>query len=165
EETSTDEAHEVFETNFFGQFNITRSVLPFMRAQSTGHILVASAIGGFTGVAGLGIYSAAKAAADVMNEALAQEVAPFGIKITVLTLGIFRTPFAASSLRQTASVMTEYARTPAGRFRTFIGGLSGRQPNDPARAAQAILQVVSAEKPPLHLALGSDALEVMNAKV
>jgi NAD(P)-dependent dehydrogenase (short-subunit alcohol dehydrogenase family) len=165
EETSMDEAHEVFETNFFGQLNVTRAVLPIMRAQGSGHILVASAIGGFTGFAGLGVYSAAKAAADVMNEALAQEVAPFGIRVTVLTLGIFRTHFASTSLKRTARVMSEYEPTPVGRFRAFIGGLSGKQPNDPVRAAQAILQVVAAEKPPLHLALGSDALRVMDTKI
>ena len=160
-----EEAHEVFDANFFGQFNVTRSVLPIMRAQGSGHILVASAVGGFTGFAGLGVYSAAKAAADVMNEALALEVAPFGIRVTVLTLGIFRTQFASSSLKQTAHVMNEYAQTPAGRFRAFIGGLPGKQPNDPVRAAQAILQAVAAEKPPLHLALGGDALRVMKSKI
>lgn len=165
EETSMDEARDVFDANFFGQFNVTRTVLPIMRAQGSGHILVASAVGGFTGFAGLGVYSAAKAAADVMNEALALEVAPFGIKVTVLTLGIFRTQFASSSLKQTGHVMREYAQTPAGRFRAFIGGLSGHQPNDPGRAAQAILQAVAAEKPPLHLALGGDALRVMKTKI
>jgi NAD(P)-dependent dehydrogenase (short-subunit alcohol dehydrogenase family) len=165
EETSEDEAREVFDVNFFGQLNVTRAVLPIMRAQGSGHILATSAVGGFTGLAGLGVYSAAKAAVDVMNEALAQEIRPFGIKVTVLTLGIFRTNFASSSLKQTASVMTEYAETPAGQFRAFIGGLAGKQPNDPARGAQAILKAVAAEKPPLHLALGRDALGVMRKKI
>jgi NAD(P)-dependent dehydrogenase (short-subunit alcohol dehydrogenase family) len=164
EETSAEEAHDVFEANFFGQLNVTRAVLPIMRAQGAGHILAASAVGGFTGIAGLGVYSAAKAALDVMNEALAQEVAGFGIKVTVLTLGIFRTNFT-SSLEQTAKVMSDYAETPAGRFRRFIGGLTGKQPNDPARGAQAILKAVSAENPPLHLALGEDALGVMRKKI
>lgn len=163
EETSDREAHEVFEANFFGQLNVTRAVLPVMRAQGSGHILAASAIGGFTGFAGLGVYSAAKAAVDVMAEALAQEVAPFGIKVTVLTLGIFRTNFASSSLKGTAA-MAEYAETPAGRFRGFIGQLTGKQPNDPARGAAAILRVVASANPPLHLALGQDALGVMAKK-
>ena len=133
EETSLKEAHDVFEVNFFGQLNVTRAVLPIMRAQGSGHILAASAMAGFTGFAGLGLYSAAKAGVDVMNEALAQEVAQFGIKVTVLTLGSFRTNFASSSLKQTATVITEYAGTPAGRARGYMGGLSGKQPNDPAR--------------------------------
>ena len=165
EETSEQEARDVFEVNFFGQLNVTRAVLPIMRAQGSGHILAVSAIGGFTGIAGLGMYSAAKAAVDVVNEALAQEVGPFGIKVTVLTLGIFRTNFASSSLKRTATVMNEYADTPAGQFRSFIGGLAGKQRNDPARGAQAILKVVAAERPPLHLALGEDALGVMRNKI
>jgi NAD(P)-dependent dehydrogenase (short-subunit alcohol dehydrogenase family) len=165
EETSEEEARDVFEVNFFGQFNVTRAVLPIMRAQGSGHILAASAVGGFTGVAGLGVYSAAKAAVDVMNEALAQEVEVFGIKVTVVTLGIFRTNFASSSLEQTASVMTEYAETPAVQFRRFIGGLAGKQPNDPARGARAILKGVAAENPPLHLALGGDALGIIRKKI
>jgi NAD(P)-dependent dehydrogenase (short-subunit alcohol dehydrogenase family) len=165
EETSEEEARDVFDVNFFGQFNVTRAVLPIMRGQGSGHILAASAVGGFAGFAGLGVYAAAKAAVDVMNEALALEVKPFGIKVTVLTLGIFRTNFAFSSLKQTASVMTEYAETPAGEFRRFIGRLAGKQPNDPARGAQAILKAVAAESPPLHLALGSDALGVMQKKI
>ncbi|MDB6105133.1 MAG: hypothetical protein JWO52_5132 [Gammaproteobacteria bacterium] len=165
EETSVQEARDVFEVNFFGQLNVTRVALPIMRARGSGHILVASAVGGFTGVGGLGVYSAAKAAVDVMNEALAQEVMSFGIKVTVLTLGIFRTNFASSSLKQTASVMTEYTNTSAGQFRRFIGGLPGKQANDPARGARAILKVVAAERPPLHLALGRDALGVMRQKI
>jgi short-subunit dehydrogenase len=165
EETSEEDARDVFEVNFFGQLNVTRAVLPIMRAQGSGHILAASAAGGFTGVAGLGVYAAAKAAVDVMNEALAQEVEVFGIKATVLTLGIFRTNFASSSLKQTATVMPEYAETPAGQFRGFIDGLAGKQPNDPARGAQAILKAVAAENAPLHLALGRDALGVMRKKI
>jgi NAD(P)-dependent dehydrogenase (short-subunit alcohol dehydrogenase family) len=165
EETSEEEARDVFEVNFFGQLNVTRAVLPIMRAQGSGHILAASAVGGFTGLAGLGVYSAAKAAVDVMNEALAQEIRPFGIKVTVLTLGIFRTNFASSSLKQTASVMTEYAEAPAGQFRRFIGGLAGKQPNDPVRGARAILKAVAAENPPLHLALGRDALGIIRKKI
>jgi NAD(P)-dependent dehydrogenase (short-subunit alcohol dehydrogenase family) len=165
EETSEEEARDVFDVNFFGQFNVTRAVLPIMRWQGSGHILAASAVGGFTGFAGLGVYAAAKAAVDVMNEALALEVKPFGIKVTVLTLGIFRTNCASLSLKQTATVMPEYAATPAGQFRGFIGGLNGKQPNDPARGAQAILKAVAAESPPLHLALGKDALGVVQKKI
>ncbi|MGU3591978.1 oxidoreductase [Methylobacterium brachiatum] len=164
EETTDDEAHAVFETNFFGQLNVTRAVLPIMRTQKFGHILAASAVGGFTGFPGLSVYSAAKAAVDVMNEALAGEVAPFGIKVTVLTLGIFRTRFAAGSLKKTAP-MDVYAQTPAGEFRGFIGGLTGKQPNDPVRGAQAILRVVASEAPPLHLILGQDALGVVRKKL
>ena len=165
EETSLDEARAIFDLNVFGQFNVLKAVLPVLRQQQSGHILTFSAIGGFTGFAGLGVYSAAKAAADVMSEALAQEVAGFGIKTTVLTLGIFRTPFASSSLQFTETAMPEYAETPAGKFRGFIGGLDGKQPNDPEKAARAILEIVEAEAPPLHMALGADAVGVMRKKL
>ena len=165
EETSDVEARQVLDVNFFGQLNVTRAALPVMRAQGSGHIFAASAVGGFTGFAGLGVYSAAKAAVDVMNEALAQEVAPFGIKVTVLTLGIFRTNFASSSLRTAAEVLDAYKDTPAGQFRGFIGGLAGKQPNDPERAAQAILKAVAADQPPLHLPRGQDALGVVQKKI
>jgi len=140
-------------------------VLPVMRAQGSGHIVATSAVGGFTGFAGLGVYSAAKAAVDIMNEALAQEVAPFGIKVTILTLGIFRTNFASSSLKQTASLMDSYEDTAVGAFRGFMGQLAGKQPNDPVRGAQAILKLVASDMPPLHLALGQDAVGVMERKI
>jgi NAD(P)-dependent dehydrogenase (short-subunit alcohol dehydrogenase family) len=165
EETSNAEAHDIFESNFFGQLNVTRAVLPTMRTQKSGYILSFSAIGGFGGVAGLGVYAAAKAAVDVYSEALAQEVAPFGIKVTVLTLGIFRTKFASSSLKQTHTVIDDYAETPAGKFRNFIRHLPGNQPNDPAKAADAILQLVNSDRHPMHLALGKDALGSMRNKI
>src|ERR1700716_3722784 len=98
-----------------------------MRAQGSGHILATSAVGSFTGLAGLGVYSAAKAAVDVMNEALAQEVEVFEIKVTVLMLGIFRTNFASSSLKETASFMTEYAETPAGALGIIRRKIAGLQ--------------------------------------
>lgn len=165
EETSLEELRDIFELNVFGQFNVLKAVLPVLRRQQSGHVLTFSAIGGFTGFPGLGVYSAAKAAADVMSEALAQEVAGFGIKTTVLTLGIFRTRFASSSLRFTQTKMAEYADTPAGTFRGFIAGLDGKQPNDPDQAARAILEIVAAEAPPLHLPLGADAIGVMRKKL
>ncbi|MEM8837011.1 MAG: oxidoreductase [Pseudomonadota bacterium] len=165
EETSEAEARALFELNFFGQFNVIHAVLPVLRRQQSGHILTFSAVGGFTGFPGLGVYSAAKAATDVMSEALAQEVAGFGIKTTILTLGIFRTKFAAGSLSFTKAEMAEYAETPAGKFRSFISGLDGKQPNDPAKAAEAILKIVESEEPPLHLALGADAVGVIRRKL
>jgi NAD(P)-dependent dehydrogenase (short-subunit alcohol dehydrogenase family) len=164
EETNDAEAHEAFEANFFGQANVTRAVLPFMRRRRSGHILYASAIAGFTGFAGLGFYSAAKAAIDAYGEALAHEIAPFGIKVTVLTLGMFRTRFVVNC-RKTASRRPTYAHTPAGKFRDFIGQLDGRQPNDPVKAAQAIVRIAGLQDPPLHLALGADAVAVMRRRI
>lgn len=165
EETSETEAKAVFDTNFFGQLNVLRAALPIMRAARTGHIVAASAVGGFTGFAGLGVYSAAKAAVDIMNEALAQEVAPFGIKVTILTLGIFRTNFASSSLKHVGQTIAAYEDNPVGKFRGFMDQIAGKQPNDPQRGAEAILKLVASENPPLHLALGEDAVAVMERKM
>ncbi|MEM6790740.1 MAG: oxidoreductase [Myxococcota bacterium] len=165
EETSDEEARRIFETNFFGNHRMTRAVLPTMRAQGSGHVLFASAVGGFTGFPGLGVYSAAKGATDILAEALRGEVAPLGIDVTVLTLGIFRTDFAGRSLAHTARELEAYAETPAGKFRGFIGNLSGKQPNDPERAAAAIATLLEADEPPMHLALGPDALGVMRKKL
>jgi NAD(P)-dependent dehydrogenase (short-subunit alcohol dehydrogenase family) len=164
EETNDAEAHEVFAANFFGQLSVTRAVLPLMRQQRSGHIVSASAVAGFTGFAGLGIYSAAKAAVDVCCEALAHEVAPFGINVTILTLGIFRTRFIVNCCK-TRARSAAYAHTPAGKFRKFMARLDGRQPNDPVKAAQAIVRVAGSKNPPLHLVLGRDALAVTRRRM
>jgi len=165
EETSLAEARAIFAANFFGALAVTNAVLPTMRAARRGHVIAASAVGGFTGFAGLGVYSAAKAAVDIMNEALAEELASFGIQVTILTLGIFRTRFASDSLRHVEGVIPAYADTPAGKFRRFIGGLPGKQPNDPAKAARAVLEIAGAKAAPLHLPLGADAVHVVRTKL
>jgi NAD(P)-dependent dehydrogenase (short-subunit alcohol dehydrogenase family) len=165
EETSEAEAQAIFDANFFGGWRVTQATLPHLRAQRRGHILNFSAMGGFHGVPGLGIYGAAKAATDLYSEALAQEVAPFGIKVTVLVLGVFRTDFADRSLRFGTQPLADYDATPAGQFRERIRNLPGRQPNDPDKAADAILQIVAAENPPLHAVLGTDAIRAVRRKL
>ena len=165
EETSDEEAQIMLDTNFMGSLRVTRAVLPQMRQQQTGHIINYSAIGGFTGFPGLGVYSAAKAAVDIMSEALAKEVKPFGIDVSILTIGIFRTDFAGRSLQHTEQVLDAYQDTPAGKFRGFIDNLSGNQPNDPQLAAEAIIKLIESNEPPLHLALGNDALKTVRDKI
>ncbi|MEM6612175.1 MAG: oxidoreductase [Cyanobacteria bacterium P01_C01_bin.72] len=165
EETSDTEAQQMLDTNFLGSLRVTRAVLPQMRQQKSGHIINYSAIGGFTGFPGLGVYSAAKAAVDIMGEALAAEVKPLGIDVTILTIGIFRTEFAGRSLRHTEQVLDAYQETPAGKFRGFIDNLSGNQPNDPELAAEAIIKLIESDEPPLHLALGNDAIKTIQDKI
>ncbi len=165
EETSEEDAQRLFDVNFFGGLRMIRAVLPSMRAQRSGRILQFSAIGGFAGVPGLGVYAAAKAATDILGEGLAKELAPLGINTTVLTIGIFETEFAGRSLDYVADEIDDYKDTPAGAFRGFIGSLQGKQPNDAARGAEAIIQLIAAEDPPVHAALGSDAIEVMETKM
>ncbi|WP_019507083.1 oxidoreductase [Pleurocapsa sp. PCC 7319] len=165
EETSDLEAQRMLDTNFLGNLRVTRAILPQMRQQKSGHIINYSAIGGFTGFPGLGVYSAAKAAVDIMGEALAAEVKPLGINVTILTVGIFRTDFAGRSLQHTEQVLDDYQETPAGKFRGFIDNLSGNQPNDPELAAEAIIKLIESDKPPLHLALGNDAIKTIQDKI
>ena len=165
EETSDEETRRMLDTNFMGSLRVIRAVLPQMRQQQSGHIINYSAIGGFTGFPGLGVYSAAKAAVDIMGEALAAEVKPFGIDVTVLTVGIFRTEFAGRSLQHTEQILDDYQETPAGKFRGFINNLSGNQPNDPDKAAEAIIKLIESEDPPLHLALGNDAIKTIQNKI
>lgn len=165
EETSDAEARRVFDLNFFGGLNMIRAVTPGMRRQRGGHLLHFAAIGGFVGYPGFGVYCAAKSATGIVGEALAAELAPFGIASTVLTIGIFETRFVASSLRYTALRIDDYAATPAGRFRGAIGGLQGRQANLADRGAAAIVHLMEADQPPLHAALGADAMSVMRGKM
>ncbi len=165
EETSDLEAQRMLDTNFLGNLRVTRAILPQMRQQQSGHIINYSAIGGFTGFPGLGVYSAAKAAVDIMGEALAAEVKSLGINVTILTVGIFRTEFASRSLQHTEKVLDAYQETPAGKFRGFIDNLPGNQPNDPERAAEAIIKLIESNEPPLHLALGNDAIKTIQDKI
>ena len=165
EETSDLEAQQMLDTNFLGNLRVTRAILPQMRQQQSGHIINYSAIGGFTGFPGLGVYSAAKAAVDIMGEALAAEVKPLGINVTILTVGIFRTEFAGRSLQHTDLVLDAYQETPAGKFRGFIDHLPANQPNDPERAAEAIIKLIESDEPPLHLALGNDAVQTIQDKI
>jgi len=165
EETSDAEARRIFDLNFFGGLNMIRAVAPAMRAQRAGHMIQFSAIGGFIGYPGMGVYSAAKSATSIVGEALAAELAPFGVHSTVLTIGIFETQFAGRSLNYAANQIDDYEGTPAGKFRGMIGGLQGKQPNVPEKGAAAIIHLMEAEQPPEHAALGADAMAGMRKKM
>lgn len=164
EETSDAEALRVVETNFLGGLRMVRAVLPTMRAQGAGRILQFSAIGGFAGVPGLGVYAAAKAATDVLGESLALELAPFGIEVAILTLGVFETEFAGRSLTHTDNRLEAYRDTPSEGLRAMISTLQGKQPNDTDKIAEAVATVLEAETMPLHMPLGADALATIDRK-
>jgi len=165
EEMSDAEARRVFDLNFFGGLNIIRAVTPAMRKQRSGHIIQFSAIGGFIGYPGMGVYAAAKGATGILGEALAGELAPFGIFATVLTIGVFETQFAGRSLAYAVNKIDDYEGTPAGKFRNAIGGLQGKQPNVPEKGALAIIHLMEADHPPVHAALGADAVGGMRRKM
>lgn len=163
EEGEDAEVRAMFETNVFGLANMTKAVLPGMRARLSGHIVNISSVGGLVGFPGIGYYNATKFAVEGLSEALAKETAPLGIKVTVVAPGPFRTDWAGRSLKTPKVAIADYAQS-AGARRAVIQGRSGAQPGDPVRAAEAIIQAVESPEPPLHLVLGAPAYQFTAAK-
>lgn len=164
EEASDAEIAKVYETNVFGLIRVTRAILPYLRKQRSGRIVNISSIGGLVGLAGWGIYNSTKFAIEGLSEALALEVAPLGIDVIIVEPGPFRTDFLGSSLTTAAAHISDYDQT-AGLTRSAAIERHGNQPGDPALAADAIVQAVTSEKPPLHLLLGGFAYERANQKL
>ena len=148
-----------FETNVFGRLNMTRAVLPLMRKQKFGHILNITSSLGIVGLPVFGIYGATKHAVEGFSEALAQEVAGFGIKVTIVEPGSFKTDFASRSLILIKPTPA-YSPVHDALSRAWRDSPAG----DPTKAAQAMIQVVEAENPPLRLVLGADALGMIRQK-
>ncbi|MEI9863075.1 MAG: oxidoreductase [Limisphaerales bacterium] len=164
EEASDAEIMSVYETNVFGLMRVTRAILPHLRKQKSGHIVNLSSIGGLVGLPGWGIYNSTKFAVEGLSEALAVEVAPLGIGVTIVEPGPFRTDFLGGSLTATAKVLPDYKET-AGQTRAATSQRNGKQPGDPALAADAIVKAVTSPKPPLHLLLGSFTYERFTTKL
>ena len=164
EEGEDDQVRAMFETNFFGLVNVTKAVLPGMRARRRGHIVNISSMGGLIGFPSSGYYNATKFAVEGLSEALSKECAPLGIKVTVVEPGPFRTDWAGRSLKTPKTAIADYAEI-AGARRATVQRNSGKQPGDPVRAAEAIITAVEASEPPLHLVLGRPAYEGVSAKV
>ncbi|WP_405925792.1 oxidoreductase [Streptomyces sp. NBC_00035] len=161
-EDVTEEAFRAqLDTNLHGVVNVTKAALPVLREQGSGHIVQVSSVGGRVGTPGLSAYQAAKWAVGGFSEVLAQEVAPFGIKVTVIEPGGLRTDWAGSSM-STPPVSDPY-KPVIEPVVAFLGQADGTQPGDPALAAQAILHVTEAADPPVRLLLGSDAVAVAGA--
>ncbi|MEM9011419.1 MAG: oxidoreductase [Pseudomonadota bacterium] len=160
EETPEDELRAQMETNFFGAVAVTRAVLPLMRAQRSGAVVMMSSLGGQLSFAGFGPYSASKFALEGLTEALAQEVAPFGIHAMIVEPGAFRTDFAGPTALRHMPRIADYDSVVGGT-RDFAAEMHGTQAGDPARAAAAIDRALSAETPPLRLALGDDAVNAI----
>jgi NAD(P)-dependent dehydrogenase (short-subunit alcohol dehydrogenase family) len=161
EETPERELRALMETNFFGAVAVIQAALPVLRGQRHGAIVNISSIGGQLSFAGFSAYSAAKFALEGMSEALAQEVAPFGIKVLIVEPGNFRTNLLGSGTRQ-MPVMDAYRQTVGGT-REFVSGMHGTQAGDPLKAAAAIDRALAADKTPLRLQLGEDAISAVRA--
>jgi NAD(P)-dependent dehydrogenase (short-subunit alcohol dehydrogenase family) len=164
EEASADETQKLFGTNVFGLLGVTRAVLPHMRRQHAGHIINLSSVGGYAGFPGWGVYGATKFAVEGISEALAGEVAPLGIHVTVVEPGFFRTDFLDdSSLSRTAQQIEDYRET-VGKTRAHAADVNHGQRGDPRKLATAFIALVNAKNPPLRLPLGSDTVERIEAK-
>lgn len=158
EESEDTEIRRMFEINVFGLANMTKAVLPIMRKQRSGHIVNIASIGGLVGYPGVGFYNATKFAVDGLSESLSKEVAPLGIKVTIVAPSGFRTDWAGRSANNSPVVIDDYNST-AGASQATIRGNSGNQPGDPVKAAEAIVAAVNDLNPPLRLLLGAGALK------
>jgi NAD(P)-dependent dehydrogenase (short-subunit alcohol dehydrogenase family) len=156
EECDDDQIRRNVETNFFGPMNVIRAALPMLRGQKSGHIINISAAAAISNYPGFGVYGAAKAALEYLSESLRLELAPLGIRVTLVEPGPFRTDFVTRSLEKASQPLTDYDST-SGKFGRLIASMNGKQPGDPAKAAKAILAIVEAESPPLRFVLGKYA--------
>ncbi|MEP0925567.1 oxidoreductase [Leptolyngbya sp. ST-U4] len=164
EEVTDDDIRRQFDTNLFGAINVTRAILPTLREQRSGHILNISSANGISAFAGVGIYSATKFALEAIFEALAQEVKPLGIKVTIIEPGSSRTNFSSRALSTLSHQINDYAQT-SGKIVQRLQERDGKQPNDPAKAAAAMIRVVESDNPPLRLALGEDSVSLITQKL
>lgn len=159
-EAFTDEqVRSQLETNLYAPIEITRAVLPFMRKQRSGHMLQISSVGGRVGNAGLTMYQAAKFGLSGFTEALAKEVAPLGIRVTSVEPGGFRTDWAGASM-SFAPQVEGYASTVDG-IAAFLKESKFAPMGDPSKAANVLLDLVDHPQPPVHLVLGSEAVELL----
>ncbi|AYL94335.1 oxidoreductase [Mucilaginibacter celer] len=159
EEASDKEARGQFDTNVFGILNVSRAVLPYLRKQRSGHVINISAYFAFGTIPGWGIYSATKFAVEGLSEAMAMELNPLGIQVTVVEPGMFRTNFLdESSFVQADLIIEDYDQT-SGKIKALTSQFNGAQPGDPSKLGQALLKLVNLENPPVHLPLGKDCLD------
>ena len=165
EEANMQEARDIFETNVFGALQVTQHALPMMRRQRSGNIVQISSGSGFKASPGFGMYNATKFALEGFSEALADEVRPLGIHVTIVQPGPFRTQFASGgSFLAAAREIKDYAAT-AGAFRLRMSAIDGKQEGDPVKGVQAIIQVVNSDNPPLRLPLGSRVSMYIQSKL
>jgi NAD(P)-dependent dehydrogenase (short-subunit alcohol dehydrogenase family) len=164
EETTGEAISRIFEVNVLAAIHVIRQVVPVMRRRQSGYIINIGSIAGFSGAPGWSVYSATKAALAALSEVLAQDLAEFGIRVTVVEPAGFRTGFlTAQSLALNTSAIEGYTAVKATQERYLAA--DGRQPGNPERAAEILMQLASAEQVPLHLYLGRDAYERASAKL
>ncbi len=164
EASSIDDLQRQFAANVFGPVAMTQAVLPSMRKRRRGRIVNVTSMGGFITMPGITFYCGSKFALEGIPEALGKEVASFGIRVTALAPGQFRTDWAGRSMDRTPRSIADYDPV-MDPLRAARQAKSGNQPGDPAKAARALLALVEAENPPVRLFLGDDALGLVEQKL
>jgi NAD(P)-dependent dehydrogenase (short-subunit alcohol dehydrogenase family) len=164
EEATEAEFLPVLDTNVLGLIRVTRAFLPQFRTQRCGHIINLSSIAGLVGQAGWGYYNTSKFAVEGFSEALAAEMAPLGVKVTIIEPGPFRTDFLGRSAALIQQTIPDYAES-VGKTREYYAAMPGKQPGNPLKAVHAIMDVVESPDPPLHLLLGALAYNRFKAKL
>ncbi|MFL9992533.1 SDR family NAD(P)-dependent oxidoreductase [Paraburkholderia sediminicola] len=165
EEIEPDAIERQFATNVFGTFNVTRAVLPVMRRQRAGLVINMSSNGGFKGVRGASMYSSTKFAIEGFSEALAQEIADFGLKLTIVEPGAFRTDFLDDrSLKRGTHDLDDYADFRA-KANAVFEARNHDQVGDPDKLGRALVQLANETNPPLRFVAGADALKVVDDKL
>ena len=164
EESEEAEVRRMFEINVFGLAKMIQKVLPHMRKRRIGYILNIASIGGLRSFPGVGFYNATKYAVDGLSESLSKELAPLGIKVTIIAPSGFRTDWAGRSAKDSNIRIADYATT-AEKNKGDIRAYSGNQPGDPVRAAKAMIAVTESATPPLRLLLGAAALKGARLKL
>ena len=164
EEGDEAEIRAQFDANVFGLFAMTRSVLPIMRRQRSGHVINITSVAGFIGFAGSGYYAASKHAVEGWSDALAKEVEPLGLHVTCVEPGPFRTDWAGRSLKQTPSKIEDYAESAGIRLRGTSNG-SGKQAGDPRRAGELMIEITQAKSPPHQLVLGAWGVDAVDKRL
>jgi NAD(P)-dependent dehydrogenase (short-subunit alcohol dehydrogenase family) len=157
EETTDEELRDLFELHFFAPAALTRAVLPHMRRQGSGAVVQMSSVGGQVTAPGFSAYCATKFALEGLTETLRDEVAGFGIRTLIVEPGAFRTGLFRSDAAYESAEMPEYADT-VGPTREYVRTNHGLQPGDPNKAAEAIIEALDSDEPPLRLVLGADAI-------
>jgi NAD(P)-dependent dehydrogenase (short-subunit alcohol dehydrogenase family) len=164
EKATDEELTRIFAVDVFAPFRIIRTALPYLRAQGSGHIVNITSVAGRAPAAGYSLYAAVKFALEGLSTSLAQELAPFGIKVTAVAPGAFRTDFLSAHSIRKSDADTAYAEN-IGRITAAFDANDGKQIGDPERGARAIIAAVKADTPPVHLLLGSDALRRAREKL
>ena len=154
EETTDEQWKQLYDVNVFGLLNVTKEVLPILKKQQSGHIFNFSSVAGLLSMAGFGPYCSTKFAVEGISEALAQEVAPMNIKVTVIEPGAFQTKFVGNVVK--ADFGEEYAQT-VGETAKMLGGLTEGAPGDPKKLAKVLYDLSEMDEPPLRILLGKDA--------